>query len=339
MLKVDPDDFLPILNKTAQRYLKQVQQEVKYCPTCQPYDGGEYIWILGEKTTLEEIFDELDVPERFRGDIPKHITCDNCGSSNFDRYDTVGKEDHFDLETQKRIRLAERKYRRKIDELQSHLYKYPSLALTTALGRKIHKEILSGNVLDLSISGKWYRGRKASSSEVYESKDMQAPPIGRASDGRYHHTGQSVLYIANHKDTAIGEVLEDYFKPGLVWIQDYEIGGIDKILDLRSDWNRIGMTESAILVALLSRRLLEQKVEDRKSKWKPEYFVTRFIADCAQLAGYNGIMYSSTRSTGDNAIIFDVTTTLIKPVGDPTILVHKPSFNYNVDFIDPSSSF
>lgn len=96
---------------------------------------------------------------------------------------------------------------------------------------------------------------------------------------------------------------------------------------------------TSILVALLSRRLLDQKVQDRKSKWKPEYFVTRFIADCARLAGYNGIMYSLTRSTGDNAILFDVTTTLIKPVGDPIILVHKPSFNYNVDFTDPSFSF
>ncbi|MDA8229120.1 MAG: RES family NAD+ phosphorylase [Desulfitobacterium hafniense] len=191
----------------------------------------------------------------------------------------------------------------------------------------------------MSISGKWYRGRTASSSEVYESKDMQAPPIGRARDGRYHHNGQSFLYIADNRETAIGEVLDDYYKPGLVWIQDYEIGGINKILDLRSDWNRIGMTESAILVALLSRRLLDQKVQDRKSNWKPEYFVTRFIADCARLAGYNGIMYSSTRYTGDNAILFDVTTTLIKPVGDPIILVHKPSFNYKVDFTDSSFPF
>ncbi|OLN28968.1 RES family NAD+ phosphorylase [Desulfosporosinus metallidurans] len=336
---MDPDDFLPTLNKIAQRYFQQVQKEVSYCPTCQPYDGGEYIWILGEETTLEEIFDELDVPERFRGDIANHITCDNCGASNFERYDIVGKADHFDLETQEKSRLAERKYGRKIDELQSHLDKYPSLALTTALGRKIYKEILRGNVPSLSLSGKWYRGRTASSSEVYESKDMQAPPIGRARDGRYHHTGQSVLYIADYRETAIGEVLEEYFKPGLVWIQEYEIGGITKILDLRSDWNRIGMTESEILVALLSRRLLDQKVQDRKSNWKPEYFVTRFIADCARLAGYNGISYSSTRYSGDNAIIFDVTTTLIKPVGDPMILVHKPSFNYNVEFTEPCFPF
>ena len=48
---MDPDDFLPTLNKTAQRYFQQVQKEVSYCPTCQPYDGGEYIWILGEETT------------------------------------------------------------------------------------------------------------------------------------------------------------------------------------------------------------------------------------------------------------------------------------------------
>ena len=57
------------------------------------------------------------------------------------------------------------------------------------------------------------------------------------------------------------------------------------------------------------------------------------------MAGYNGIMYSLTRFTGDNGILFDVTTTLIKPVGDPIILVHKPSFNFTADFTDPGFPF
>jgi hypothetical protein len=146
--------------------------------------------------------------------------------------------------------LTEKKYSRQIDELQDHFKKYPSLSLATKLGRKIYKEILSGNIPSCSISGNWFRGRAVSSAKVYENKDMYVPPSGKTGGGRYHHAGQSVLYIADSRQTAIAEVLEDYFQAALVWIQEYDINGVDKILDLRSDWDRIGMTNSTILVAI-----------------------------------------------------------------------------------------
>lgn len=329
---MDPDDFLPILNKTAQRYLEKVQEDVKYCPSCQPYDGGSYIWILGEETTLEEIFEEYDVPEKHREDIASHIVCGNCGASNFDPYSVVGKEESFNLETKDKIRNAERKFGRQIDELQSHLEKYPSLALSTKLGRRIYKEILNGNIVSTSIQGRFFRARPVASDKVYENRDMSAPPVGVARDGRYHHSGQSVLYIADSKETAIGEISEDYYQPGVVWIQEYEVSGIDKVLDLRSDWDSIVLTDSAILVGILASRLIDQKVIDRKSNWKPEYFVTRFIADCARLAGFNGIRYSSTRFFGDNVVLFDPKEECVRPTGEPIIIVHKPRFMKTVDF-------
>jgi hypothetical protein len=94
--------FFQCLNRTAQKYLEKTQSEVKYCLTCQPYDGDKYVWVLGEETTLDEIFEELNVPEKYRDDIACHIKCYNCGASNFDRYDVIGKEDHFNLETEKK---------------------------------------------------------------------------------------------------------------------------------------------------------------------------------------------------------------------------------------------
>lgn len=141
-------------------------------------------------------------------------------------------------------------------------------------------------------------------------------------------SGQSVLYVADSKDTAIAEVLGDYFEVGLLWIQEYEVSKIENILDLRSNWDNIVMADSAILVGILSRRLIDQKVKDRISNWKPEYFVTRFIADCASLAGYNGIMYSSTRTIGDYVVLFNHETEYIKPVGEPNIFLNKPSLKF-----------
>jgi hypothetical protein len=323
---VDPDYFRPYLNKPEQRYLEKVQNEVKYCPICQPYEGDSYIWILGEETTLEDIFFEQDVPEKYRDDIASYIVCDNCGASNFDRYAVVGKEDRFDYETQEKIENAEKKYKRKINELQNHIMEYPSLALSTPLGRKIYDEILKGNITTTSVKGRYFRARPVESNKVYGFSDMSAPPKGCAGDGRYHHLGQSVLYIADSKETSIREVLDDYYKPGLVWLQECEVSEIDKVLDLRNSWDRIGMADSAVLVGILASHLIDQKVIDRKNNWKPEYFATRFIADCARLAGYNGIIYSSTRHNGDNVVLFDPTTEFVKLIGEPTIVVHKPSF-------------
>ncbi|WP_188006650.1 hypothetical protein GGGNBK_11900 [Sporosarcina sp. ANT_H38] len=41
------EDLLPVLNKTAEKFKVKAQQKLKYCITCQPYDGGSYIWIIG----------------------------------------------------------------------------------------------------------------------------------------------------------------------------------------------------------------------------------------------------------------------------------------------------
>jgi hypothetical protein len=329
---MEPSDFLPYLNKTAQKYLEKVQKEVKYCTNCQPNDGDSYIWILGDQTTLEDIFDEFGVPERYRDIIADYIVCDNCGTTDFDRYSDVGKEDRYSIQTQVKIKNVEKKYGRQIDKLQKFLNEYPTLALCTPMGKKIYKEIIEGKILPITIEGKFFRGRPVITNKVYGLEDMTAPPKGCAKDGRYHHSGQSVLYMASSKDTAIAEVLDNYFEAGLVWIQEYNVSKIENILDLRNEWNSIVMADSTILVGILSSRLIDQKVDDRKSNWKPEYFVTRFIADCARLAGYNGIMYSSTRTIGNDIVIFNPDTECVKPVGEPIIFIHKPRLKQISDY-------
>lgn len=66
---MDYSDFLPDLNKVAERYREKVQVLLKYCVTCQSYDGGDYVWIHGEKTTVDEIMDSVNCPEKYRDDI------------------------------------------------------------------------------------------------------------------------------------------------------------------------------------------------------------------------------------------------------------------------------
>jgi hypothetical protein len=333
-------DFLPSLNLTAEKYLKHAQQEVEYCITCQPYDGGSYIWVLGEKTTLEDIFEDIKCPEKYRDDISAYIVCPNCGSHGFERYDTVGKQDRYDAAVEQHLKQANQKYGSQVKELQQYLELYPSLALKTRLGRKLFKEITCGTTATTPIFGTWYRARTVN-GQVFSSDDMGAAPTGKADSGRYHYAGQSVLYLADSDTTAVHEVLADpNRKAGLVWIQQFEIGRIENLLDLRSDWDLLGPSTNTALVAALSSKLFEQKVEDRSNKWKPQYFVTQFIADCARLAGYKGIRYNSTRSFGDNVVLFVWDASQINPTQRPQVYIHEPRPDFSPDrILEPEDYF
>lgn len=317
------EDFLPDLNKTAQKHFDRVQNKLAYCITCQPYDGDSYIWALGQETTLDELFEELAVPEKYRDDISENLSCNNCGKSSFERYETVGTENVYDGEIYKHLDKAESKYGKQIKALQELLQEYPSLGLLNPLSKKLHKVITEGKVLTSNISGEWFRARKVKNSSVFRCDDMEAAPVGLARDGRYHHAGQSVLYLAETEETAVHEVLEFNDDSALVWIQEYKIISIDNILDLASSLDELGPEISELLVALISSDALHEKVEDRKNNWKPQYFLTRFIADCAKSAGYNGIRYMSTRGYSDNVVIFKWNDENLKSVGKPRVLIHE----------------
>lgn len=321
---MDPSDFLPDLNKTAERYYQRVQDKVKYCINCQPKDGGDYVWVLGQETSMDEIFIELNVPERYWEDIAAHISCDYCGASGFGPMDTVGTEERIDILRKKHLKKAERKYGKQVDELQAHLEQYPFLTLSAPLGKTIYREITRGNPPVCAIEGEWFRTRCQTKTKVLRVSDMKAPPVGCAGDGRYNHAGQSVLYLAKDLETSMREAVKDADVPAKVWVQAFELGDIPNILDLTNDWENYDPSTGAIIIALLSSRILNRMVLDRDSKWKPEYFVTRFIADSARLAGFNGIKYDSTRGYGSNVVLFDPHNLPLVPKGSPELETYEP---------------
>ena len=49
--------------------IHKLQNEIQFCDTCQPYDGGESIWVLGEKINLEYLFDIFQVSEKLRDEV------------------------------------------------------------------------------------------------------------------------------------------------------------------------------------------------------------------------------------------------------------------------------
>ncbi|MCZ8513700.1 RES family NAD+ phosphorylase [Paenibacillus filicis] len=76
---------------------------------------------------------------------------------------------------------------------------------------------------------------------------MHAPEVGLSSGGRFHHPGQSVLYIAVEQ-LAMVETLNNPDKSTLIWVQTYnQATGIPNVLDLRHDWDNIGQTNSEVM--------------------------------------------------------------------------------------------
>ncbi|HDR7431266.1 RES family NAD+ phosphorylase [Bacillus toyonensis] len=293
------------MNKTKQKYLEKAQDLLKYCVTCQPYEGGDYIWVLGEETTVDEIFDEINCPERYRDEIAEHLVCDNCSADITSRYDTVGKEDRYEIELQDFVKKSLKEYGKELLDFYHFLEQYPSLGQSTVLGRKLFKEINAGQLPVIAVKNKeWIRVRDVTSSKILGEEDMKAPPLGLSSDGRYNHAGQSNLYLAIDEETAVREVIgED--KSCIIWRQKFLIKSLENILDLKHEWTSLNTTLNSIFIALLSSEILEKKVLQRGSTWKPEYFITQFIGDCARYAGYSGIRYNSTKKTGENLVVFD----------------------------------
>jgi hypothetical protein len=70
--------------------LAAVRNEMTSCLNCQPYEDGSPVWI-DDAICLDDLFDELHVPESMRSSLTRQLRCRTCGN-RFEQYDTVGVE-------------------------------------------------------------------------------------------------------------------------------------------------------------------------------------------------------------------------------------------------------
>lgn len=316
---MDYEDLLPELNSTEKRYLKKVQDKIHYCTYDQSYDEGEVVWIFGDKTELTELLYECSVPEKYWDNVIAHLVCPGCGHSDFELSEIVGLQTNYDKEIEEHLKVADKKYGKQIKEFENHLEENPMLGYQHKFGRKLFKEIKDGALPMISISGEFYRARKVESSEVLTSKKMHIAPKGKPTEGRFNHSGQSYLYIANEKETALREVAttED---PLLVWCQKFETKTpVDRILDLTFNWLDLSISTSTLLLSLKMNDAID-RYKGNSDYWRPDYFLTRYIMDCAKREKYNGIKYNSTKAySGYNLVLFYPKETDIKAKGKPYV--------------------
>jgi hypothetical protein len=94
---------------------------------------------------------------------------------------------------------------------------------------------------------------------------------------------------------------------------------IHNILDLSYDWSNITPSTSTLLLALNVKRSIG-RTDRNIDNWKPDYFLTRFIMDCAKSSGYNGIKYNSTKDLfAHNIVLFHARKAQVIAMGNPQI--------------------
>lgn len=314
------DEFdKPELTAKEEKYRIKIQSEIQNCIYCQPYDEGEVVWILGQRTDLEDLLTNLKIPEKNWDNVISHLRCPFCGFESFDKYSEIGVKTVFDIELDNHMDKVHSLYGSQVKAFEDLLEKFPLLAYSDRFGKRIYRELKERKLPSISLKGEFYRARRVESSEVLTKGGMYCPPTGKPQEGRFNHAGQSHLYLSNDKATAIKEVIKNE-KSILVWSQKFEIqNDIEKLLDLTFDWMNISPSTSTLLLSLKVYNSIGR--EDRnKELWRPDYYLTRFIMDCAKEQGYNGIKYNSTKETAEfDLVLFYPDNLKIEAIGNPHI--------------------
>lgn len=307
------------LSKKAEVYRRKVQAEIQYCVNCQPFDEGEAVWIYGERTDVEGVLDELNVPEKFRNQIVENLCCPNCGNEYFDTSSEVGVKTKFDTEVERHMDKVYRLYGSEVTRFEELLENFPFLAYSDKFARKIHNELKKRTLPTVSVLGQFYRARKVEGAEVLAKEGLYNPPVGKPEEGRFNHAGQSYLYLSNDKATAIKEVVSGE-KPLLVWCQKFEIvEKVENVLDLSFDWSMLSPSTSTVLLSLKIYNSLG-RADRNKGLWKPDYYLTRFIMDCAKEQGYQGIKYNSAKDIEEfDVVLFYSSDLKIEALGNPSV--------------------
>ena len=302
-------------------FIELVQNEVSYCSYCQPVEGGEYIWVFGIQKNLNDLFDEIEVPEDLRDQIASRLVCPHCNNNSFEKFSDYGEKSDYEKEMDRHWQQWHEQYFDEVKDFANHLEQFPYLGLLHPIGRKIHESISSFPLTSI-INQTWYRARKPIGAKVLQKKDLLPPePQEAKAEGRFSHFGQSVLYLASDDQAALAETLDREKGEGIAWVQKYLIHDAGKIIDLRSNSAYADDPSLPIIaLGLIHDHLPRFTQPNPDSAWKPEYFVPRFIADCAKQQGFDGIAFQSDKHYYVNLVLFGNFMSRVELIGDPNLI-------------------
>jgi len=319
------------LTKKEQKIISQIQNIISSCGNCESWDNEtkEPFWIWGEGTDMYDLLDEYNIEYDRKEIVAFELRC--CCGSELELTSKVGIKRKYEIELEAYIENVTKKFSKPLQSFDELINNHPLLALKHPIGKKIYSEISKKNLPECKIieGDILYRARLSSNSILLDSEDFKRAPLGIPTEGRFNHSGQSHWYLCSNEECAILEIVDQ----GLVWTQQFETKGtIDKILDLSFDYNDISTSMNTLLASLhFSDVLLKNKKNNEN--WKPDYFATRYIMDCAKSCGYNGIKYNSTKNfSAINYVLFYPDSIEIDTVGRPKINMHSRQEDDFLDF-------
>ncbi|WMO14884.1 RES family NAD+ phosphorylase [Pseudoalteromonas piscicida] len=163
-----------------------------------------------------------------------------------------------------------------------------------------------------SNSNTFYRARIIKSGDaLYEPDKMGAPPAELASNGRANPFGISYLYVASTENTAVSEV-RPHIGEHLTIAKFDNIRNL-KFVDLRnprltlvpfrySEDNLRNIYKGLTLLETLGVELTKPVSQDKAHL---EYLSSQYLCEFIKSQQYDGVIYKSSLSDGDNYAIFD----------------------------------
>jgi hypothetical protein len=304
-------------------FITRTQDEIIGCDSCGPQDLVEFSEFRGERIEMIEFLNNLDIPEKYHSDVAEALVCPNysiCQNRlNIFAYVYI----QADKEEKVNPIWAEwsEKYVTKFEEFYHFLSEFPYLGVQYELGKQLLNRIQE-LPKDKIVNSTFYRARKIENAKLMSTQDMYPPdPYKNAiPEGRFNHFGQRVFYLAASQEGAAREVLDE--DEMLVWLQEFRLKNFENILDLSPGYlDEPPLEIDQIAFGLIYGGVLQREVK-RLSGWKPEYFIPRYIADCARKCGFSGIQFRSTKHNSNNLVLFLhpdqlPSTDLIEAVGNP----------------------
>ena len=309
--------------RTPEEWAERVQPHIAYCIYCQPYEGGEEVWVFGIRSALDDLMEEIGVPEADRDDVAELLHCQFCGRDTFERWEDYGEKPREEIEADRRWATWRDKFEPRVEDFAAHLQRFPYLGLNHPIGRKIASTIRDFPKTDLEART-WCRARRPDGARVFGPADLNPPsPRDARAEGRFNHYGQSVFYLAESEQAALRETLDADAGEGFAWVQQFDLPVLQDILDLRASFFAAGASDLPVLALGLINSHLPQLVPEKDSAWKPEYFVPRFIADCARAQSFRGIIFNSQKHYEANLVVFRWDDLAITPAGEPRLVLVK----------------
>lgn len=139
--------------------------------------------------------------------------------------------------------------------------------------------------------------------EPYANETLGAPPVGSTTAGRVNRPGVSYLYLATDATTAASEIRPH---PGeLLSIGCFDLARKQRVADLRAHpleklWHsdeELDLLE--LIIAMENAFATSAPPSDRGP-----YSITQFLGELFRQLPFDGVLFRSTVSDGDNLVLF-----------------------------------